>query len=238
MKYIFAIFSLIFTTGALAGGYITYDPFKILFIENPASWSSANGGASFPNDANHFHFYRSADSKVEFESDGLMQFYIESGTGKDAWYGIQDGANHRWSIGTDASDSFDLKFVGNHFGIDQANAKFVVKQNATVYPGALGTETAPSYSFNGDSNTGIYTPGFDNIAITAGGVEAVRFTSLTTQNMRLWSAGIGTSGMHVIGIPNGTAPTSSPSGGGQLYVVNGALYFRGSAGTVTMIAPQ
>ena len=33
-----------------------------------------------------------------------------------------------------------------------------------------------------------------------------------------------------------TAPTSTPSGGGTLYVYNGALYYRGSSGTVTKIA--
>lgn len=40
----------------------------------------------------------------------------------------------------------------------------------------------------------------------------------------------------VIGISNGTAPTTSPAGMGQLYVEGGALKFRGSSGTVTTIA--
>ena len=40
-----------------------------------------------------------------------------------------------------------------------------------------------------------------------------------------------------IGIANGTAPTSNPVGGGALYVVAGALVYRGSAGTITTIAP-
>lgn len=38
-----------------------------------------------------------------------------------------------------------------------------------------------------------------------------------------------------IGIGNGTAPTTSPAGGGQLYVEAGALKYRGSAGTVTVL---
>ncbi len=46
----------------------------------------------------------------------------------------------------------------------------------------------------------------------------------------------GTSSVNVIGIKNGTAPASSPSGMGQLYVLNGALTFRGSSGTITTVA--
>jgi len=55
--------------------------------------------------------------------------------------------------------------------------------------------------------------------------------------------GLGTSnqfggGVKVIGIANATTvPSSNPSGGGVLYVENGALKYRGSSGTVTTIAP-
>jgi hypothetical protein len=46
----------------------------------------------------------------------------------------------------------------------------------------------------------------------------------------------GTSAVGVIGIANGTAPTTSPAGMGQLYVEAGALKYRGSSGTVTTLA--
>jgi hypothetical protein len=46
----------------------------------------------------------------------------------------------------------------------------------------------------------------------------------------------GTSAVSVLGIVNGTAPTTSPAGMGQLYVESGALKYRGSSGTVTTIA--
>jgi hypothetical protein len=46
------------------------------------------------------------------------------------------------------------------------------------------------------------------------------------------------SGTHVVFIANSTsAPTGNPTGGGILYVENGALKYRGSNGTVTTIAP-
>lgn len=55
--------------------------------------------------------------------------------------------------------------------------------------------------------------------------------------------GVGTStefgsGEGVLGIANATTvPTTNPAGGGVLYVEAGALKYRGSAGTVTTIAP-
>jgi predicted RNA-binding Zn ribbon-like protein len=46
------------------------------------------------------------------------------------------------------------------------------------------------------------------------------------------------SGAGVIGIANATtAPTANPTGGGILYTEAGALKFRGSSGTITVIAP-
>jgi hypothetical protein len=40
---------------------------------------------------------------------------------------------------------------------------------------ALGTATTPSIAFTGDLNTGIYSPGADQFAISTGGVERVEF---------------------------------------------------------------
>jgi hypothetical protein len=50
------------------------------------------------------------------------------------------------------------------------------------------------------------------------------------------TAAVGTNGANVMVIGNGTAPTTSPAGIGQLYVESGALKFRGSSGNVTTIA--
>jgi hypothetical protein len=55
-------------------------------------------------------------------------------------------------------------------------------------------------------------------------------------NVGIGVTAFGTSAVTVLGIANGTAPTTSPAGMGQLYVVGGALKFRGSSGTVTTIA--
>jgi hypothetical protein len=58
----------------------------------------------------------------------------------------------------------------------------------------------------------------------------------TTGNVCFNTTLSGTTAANVLVIANGTAPTTSPAGVGQLYVEAGALKFRGSSGTVTTIA--
>lgn len=47
---------------------------------------------------------------------------------------------------------------------------------------------------------------------------------------------VGAAAQGALAIGNGTAPTTSPAGVGQLYVESGALKYRGSSGTVTTVA--
>ena len=57
------------------------------------------------------------------------------------------------------------------------------------------------------------------------------------QNLRMNTTSVG-GGVGVIGVANAsTVPGSNPSGGGVLYAEGGALKWRGSNGTVTVIAP-
>lgn len=55
-------------------------------------------------------------------------------------------------------------------------------------------------------------------------------------NVGLGTDTFGTSAEKVLAIANGTAPSTSPTGVGQLYVEAGALKYRGAGGTVTTIA--
>lgn len=71
----------------------------------------------------------------------------------------------------------------------------------------------------------------------AGGTvtECMRITS--TGNISFGpSGGSFGSGTLVLFIPNATAPSTNPTGGGILYVESGALKYRGSGGTTTTIA--
>jgi hypothetical protein len=69
------------------------------------------------------------------------------------------------------------------------------------------------------------------------GTTAITFG--TSRNVQLFTATAAFGGgAGVLGIANATtAPTSNPTGGGILYVEAGALKYRGSSGTVTIIAP-
>jgi hypothetical protein len=48
---------------------------------------------------------------------------------------------------------------------------------ASVIAASLGSAAAPSYTFTGDTNTGMFSPGADTIAFSEGGVEAMRINS-------------------------------------------------------------
>lgn len=83
---------------------------------------------------------------------------------------------------------------------------------------------------------GLFTPG--RFAIYDETIA--RFCLELDENRNCFFGGMtsaGGSATAVLCIGNATAPTTSPAGGGQLYVEAGALVFRGSSGTVTPLAP-
>jgi hypothetical protein len=61
------------------------------------------------------------------------------------------------------------------------------------------------------------------------------YIKLTSTNLGVNTTSFGTSAAGVISIANGTAPSTSPAGVGQLYVESGALKYRGSSGSVTVL---
>ena len=71
------------------------------------------------------------------------------------------------------------------------------------------------------------------VIIAAGSAERIRSDS--NANFLIGVTAAGTTAAGVVGIANGTAPTTSPAGMGQLYVEAGALKYRGSGGTVTTL---
>lgn len=78
--------------------------------------------------------------------------------------------------------------VAGELAINTADGKLFYKDSAGVVQTiasknsnsgifAAGTVSAPSITFVGDTNTGIYSPAADTIAFTEGGVESMRITS-------------------------------------------------------------
>ena len=107
---------------------------------------------------------------------------------------------------------------------------------------ALGSSSAPSISFSGDANTGIYSPGADLIAIATSGVEALRVSAsgyvgigTTNPTNALTVAGDGT-----ISITNKSNWTSSYGqirhAGGHLYIEAGTngIDFTDGSGNVAI----
>jgi hypothetical protein len=62
-------------------------------------------------------------------------------------------------------------------------------------------------------------------------------TLMIRRNVQVGTSQAFGGGLGVIGLSNGTAPTTNPAAGGVLYAEGGALKWRGSSGTVTTIAP-
>lgn len=92
----------------------------------------------------------------------------------------------------------------------------------------LGSQSAPSLSFTGDSNTGVYSPGADQVAITTGGTArfSVDNSAVNSTVQILNSAG------------SASAPSYSFTGNGNmgLYNVSGALNFATAGANVGSIS--
>jgi hypothetical protein len=92
------------------------------------------------------------------------------------------------------------------------------------------------YTINGVEAARITVTDANTMAFATGSAAAERMRIDSSGNVGIGTTTFGTSAVKVIGIANGTAPTTSPAGMGQLYVEAGALKYRGSSGTVTTIA--
>ncbi len=128
--------------------------------------------------------------------------------------------------------------VGGFLTLNGSNEFFQIEQSGVSkwYVQWLnGTTTANYYS----AGTHHFNPGAVIIGTTdPGGSGLLRVNGgITTAaaNIGFGVSAWGTSAANVIGIANGTAPTTSPASMGQLYVESGALKYRGSSGTVTTL---
>jgi hypothetical protein len=109
------------------------------------------------------------------------------------------------------------------------NIIFQARQSGNSIVAIAGMQV--SYNRIGDADYGsslLFYSANDNST-----VERARFDNVG--NFMLGVSAMGTSAVKAIGIANGTAPSTSPAGMGQLYVEAGALKYRGSSGTITVL---
>jgi hypothetical protein len=102
--------------------------------------------------------------------------------------------------------------------------------------GYTGTARAATNYFS-DAAAGDICVRSETNSVLLGTSTGTSSLALRSSNAQFWGQGVGASAQYVVALPNGTAPTTSPAGGGQLYVVGGELRYRGSAGTITVLAP-
>jgi hypothetical protein len=154
------------------------------------------------------------------------QIPFGSGTGA---FGSSSGLF--WSSGNNALG------IGTSSPQTAANYSWLTVDGTTV--GAFSLRTSGTENFRFTANSAISAVDLNTISnwpmtIRTNNTERARFDA--AGNFLFGATAVGTSAVRVIGIGNGTAPSTSPANMGQLYVESGALKYRGSSGTITTIA--
>lgn len=158
----------------------------------------------------------------------LTAGYIPFGNGTSA-FGSSSGLF--WSSGNNALG------IGTSSPQTASGYAWLTIDGSTV--GAFSLRTSGTENFRFAANSSISA-----IDINAISAWPILFKTNNSERVRIDTSGNllvgvtagGTSAAKIIGIANGTAPTTSPTGMGQLYVESGALKYRGSSGTITTIA--
>lgn len=103
---------------------------------------------------------------------------------------------------------------------------------------AAGSAAVPSITKTGDTNTGIYFSAADEVAVTTGGTQRVRFTSSTatfstaiTSSGSITGGGLLTTGGNVV-IPDAGTIGSATTTGAMTIAANGNVTFSGTVAAV------
>jgi hypothetical protein len=105
-------------------------------------------------------------------------------------------------------------------------------ESGSYFESATNATASSSFNFVGYAGG---TTQFRDTKFYNGKTALVAMFDGANKNIGFGISGWGASAAGVIGIANGTAPSTSPASMGQLYVEAGALKYRGSSGTVTTL---
>lgn len=199
--------------------------------------SAGNVGVGATSPAERLHVNSgAAEFAIQWDSTGSNSWvlaaasnraYIRNKTGSAEVLTILNGGNV--GIGTTSPAArLDVAGTGtNFFGTRTTNGNV----NLDVYIERVAADRTASFQ----NTSGLATGGFEFFASNAS-YNTTRLKVQNDGNIGVNTTAFGTSALGVLSIANGTAPTTSPAGVGQLYVEGGALKYRGSSGTVTTIA--
>lgn len=164
----------------------------------------------------------------------------------------QTGGEHIWRSAASGTAASTITWSEVMRANGSVNTSNLLIGTTTGFNGAsnrasisLNGVTDSIFSFgNGGTNSAYLWSTTTYLDINVGSSRYMSFSTSATERMRIDTSGnlgigvtaFGTAAAKIIGIANGTAPTTSPAGMGQLYVESGALKFRGSSGTITTIA--
>jgi hypothetical protein len=105
-----------------------------------------------------------------------------NGVPDTCWYmsanGLVNNFNVPFAIGFSTTEGWYSQGTDDFIYLDSANPRHIRMLEQTRF--ADGNVTVPSISFVSDTNTGLYSSGCDNIAITTGGVQRVVIGNATT----------------------------------------------------------
>jgi hypothetical protein len=196
----------------------------------PITFTAGAGGTGATSTGGDLTFYSGDGGTGASGSAGNLTFFAGQGNGSTTGLGgtlymYAGGSSPNANTGTGG----DLQMVAG-----DSNA--LVSGNGGSFTMSAGNSGAPTgnggditlATGSGANRNGIFT-------LSIGGSTAIYVN--TNRNIGFGGAASwGTNAQRVIAIANGVAPTTSPAGMGQLYVLAGALRYRGSAGNDSLVA--
>lgn len=144
------------------------------------------------------------DTALSVDGGSKLLTLSRTAAGDTAAVVIQQGGAERWRMGQFGADAFELQRSPTGALLDYTAAISVNRSTGAVtISGAvlvgLGTAGAPGLAIAGDTDTGLYSPGANQIALVAGGTARVTATtSGATVTGGLTSTGLGQFGFSAI----------------------------------------
>lgn len=195
---------------------------------------------------------------VQVANNGTVNTYTQYTNNIDG-----HGAANGFLVGLDGTGQATLQMLSNRALIAYTNnterwrtlatGEFLIGQTASALSNAplqINSSSANVYfRFASSTENGFLGFGGTNLTLahnSASGAEridfalsgATKFWFSNQGNFNIGNAGGAGNGARTFSMGDATTvPTTNPASGGVMYAVAGALYWRGSAGTVTMIAP-